>query len=53
MRELDTLKPQIDNLTHRIETMSDDKREFEAAVNELGPLVSDFAGVAATEVSRQ
>jgi hypothetical protein len=31
MRELDTLKPQIDNLTHRIETMSDDKREFEAA----------------------
>jgi uncharacterized protein YhaN len=53
MTALDTLKPQIDELTHRIETMLDDQREFEAAVNELGPLVSGFAGVVATEVSRQ
>lgn len=53
MTALDTLKPQIDDLTHRIEAMLDDQREFEAAVNELGPLVSGFAGVVATEVSRQ
>jgi len=52
MTALDTLKPQIDELTHRIETMSHDKREFEAAVDELGPLVSGFVGMAATEVSR-
>lgn len=53
MATLDTLKPQIDELTHRIETMLADKLEFEAAVNELGPLVSGLVGVAATEVSRQ
>ncbi len=53
MTALDTLKPQIDELTHRIERMLDDRQEFEAAVNGLGPLVSGFADVAATEVSRQ
>ncbi|HVP99588.1 MAG TPA: hypothetical protein VMS87_10200, partial [Roseiarcus sp.] len=53
MTQLDGLKPQIDELTHRIETMSDEKLAFETAIAALGPLVSEFPDVAATEISRR
>lgn len=53
MIALDGLKPQIDELSHRIETMTDEKADFEAAIAALGPLAAGSDGTAATEISRQ
>lgn len=53
MTQLDALKPQIEELTHRIDAMSAEKKAYEAAITGLGPLVSEFPGVGATEISRR
>ncbi len=53
MTQLDVLKPQIDELTHRIDAMSEEKKAYEAAIVALDPLVSEYSGVAATEISRR
>ncbi len=53
MTELDALKPQIDQLTRRIETMSNEVQAYKTAVMALEPLVADYPALSAIEISRQ
>ena len=53
MTALDGLKLQIDDLTHRIERMTEDKNNFGATIAALGALVTGGAGAGAIEISRQ
>jgi uncharacterized protein YhaN len=53
MTQLDALKPQIDELTHRIDAMSEEKKVYETAIVALAPLVPEYSGMAATEISRR
>lgn len=53
MTALDGIKLQIDDLSHRIDTMTDSKAAFDAALASLGPLVAGFDGLSGTEICRQ
>jgi uncharacterized protein YhaN len=53
MTSLDGLQLQIDDLSHRIETMADNKTAFEAAIAALGPLTMSGERSGAAETSRQ
>ena len=53
MAQLDTIKPQIDQLTRRIDAMRLDVAGYDQAVEPLGALVAAPAGTSAVEISRQ
>jgi uncharacterized protein YhaN len=53
MNSLDGSKIQIDNLTHRIKAMMDDKIDFEKAIDGLKPLLPDPGEAGPLDISRQ
>jgi uncharacterized protein YhaN len=53
MTELDGLKLQIGDLSHRIETMTENKTAFEAAIAALGSLAAGRDGDGAAAISQQ
>ena len=53
MTTLDGLKLQIDDLSHRIKTMTDNKVAFETAIAALGSFATGDEGVGATEISQR
>jgi uncharacterized protein YhaN len=53
MTQLDALKPQIDQLTHRIDAMSSESQAYRQEIDALGPLAADYNASSALEISRQ
>lgn len=53
MAQLDAIKPQIDQLTRRIDAMKSDVADYGQAIEALGPLATAYAGASALEISRQ
>lgn len=53
MTTLDGLKAEIDSISHRIEAMTEDKTQFEAATSALGVLAADIGEIGATEIVRR
>jgi uncharacterized protein YhaN len=53
MNSLDGSKIQIDNLTHRIKTMMQDRDDFEKAMGALKPLLPNFGATGLLDISRQ
>lgn len=53
MNSLDGSKIQIDNLTHRIATMTEDKSDFDKAIGALTPLLAGIDEAGLVDICRQ